>query len=68
MSPICAVRASGACIVHNDKSKQAESFIFAPVAAPGPIKGQVNRVWDAFAGEMRVGRFGWKANVATLAH
>ncbi|MDQ5896560.1 MAG: hypothetical protein QG612_646 [Pseudomonadota bacterium] len=37
-------------------------------AAPGPVKGQVNRVWDAFAGEMRIGRFGWKANAATLAH
>lgn len=37
-------------------------------AAPGPIKGRPNRVWDAFAGEMRIGRFGWKANVATVAH
>lgn len=36
-------------------------------AAVGPIKGQVNRVWDAFSKEMRIGRFGWKANVATLA-
>lgn len=37
-------------------------------AAPGPIKGQVNRVWDAPSGRMMLGRFGWKANVATLAH
>ena len=37
-------------------------------ARPGPVKGQVNRVWDAFAADMRIGRFGWKANVATLAH
>ena len=37
-------------------------------AAPGPIKGKANRVWDAYAREMRVGRFGWKANVASLAH
>jgi CxxC motif-containing protein (DUF1111 family) len=37
-------------------------------AAPGPVKGQINRVWDDFAQGMRVGRFGWKANVATLAH
>lgn len=37
-------------------------------ASPGPIKGQPNQVWDAFAGEMRLGRFGWKANVATIAH
>ncbi|MDO5086446.1 MAG: di-heme oxidoredictase family protein [Comamonadaceae bacterium] len=37
-------------------------------AAPGPIKGQPNRVWDAVAQAERVGRFGWKANVATIAH
>jgi CxxC motif-containing protein (DUF1111 family) len=37
-------------------------------AAPGQVKGQVNRVWDHFAQAQRIGRFGWKANVATLAH
>lgn len=37
-------------------------------AAPGPVKGRPNRVWDAVAGAMRVGRFGWKANVASVAH
>ena len=40
-------------------------------ATPGPVKGQANRVWDAFSPkgqDMRVGRFGWKANTATLAH
>jgi CxxC motif-containing protein (DUF1111 family) len=37
-------------------------------AMDGPIKGQANRVWDAFAGREMVGRFGWKANVASVAH
>lgn len=37
-------------------------------AMPGPIKGQVNRVWDAPSRQMMLGRFGWKANTATLAH
>jgi CxxC motif-containing protein (DUF1111 family) len=37
-------------------------------AMAGPVKGQPNQVWDAFAGEVRLGRFGWKANVASLAH
>jgi CxxC motif-containing protein (DUF1111 family) len=32
------------------------------------IKGVPNRVWDAPAGRMMLGRFGWKANVATVAH
>ena len=37
-------------------------------AAPGPIKGVPNKVWDAPSGKMMLGRFGWKANVATIAH
>lgn len=37
-------------------------------AAPGPIKGVPNQVWDAPSGRMMLGRFGWKANVATIAH
>jgi CxxC motif-containing protein (DUF1111 family) len=32
------------------------------------IKGQPNRVWDAFANRQVIGRFGWKANVGSLAH
>ncbi len=46
-------------ILHNVKTQASQ---------PGPIKGRPNRVWDAFANEERIGRFGWKANVATLAH
>jgi CxxC motif-containing protein (DUF1111 family) len=34
----------------------------------GPIKGVINTVWDAPAGRMMPGRFGWKANVATITH
>jgi CxxC motif-containing protein (DUF1111 family) len=37
-------------------------------AAGGPVRGLVNRVWDAPTQQVRIGRFGWKANVATLAH
>lgn len=37
-------------------------------AKPGPIKGVPNRVWDAYAQREMLGRFGWKANVASLAH
>lgn len=40
----------------------------AQAAAPGPVKGKANRVWDAPSRRMMLGRFGWKANVATLAH
>ncbi|NQW52472.1 MAG: gamma-glutamyltransferase [Rhodospirillales bacterium] len=31
--------ASGACIVHNDKTKKGEAFVFPPVAAPGAVRG-----------------------------
>ena len=34
----------------------------------GPIKGALNRVWDAPTQQIRIGRLGWKANVATVAH
>jgi gamma-glutamyltranspeptidase/glutathione hydrolase len=31
--------ASGVCIVHNSKTRAGEAFVFAPVAAPGGIRG-----------------------------
>jgi CxxC motif-containing protein (DUF1111 family) len=37
-------------------------------ASRTPIKGVINRVWDAPSGKLMLGRFGWKANVATIAH
>jgi CxxC motif-containing protein (DUF1111 family) len=50
----------------------AEADILANAAdqaqSAGPIKGVPNRVWDAPSGQMMLGRFGWKANVATIAH
>lgn len=32
------------------------------------INGTPNYVWDAYANKEMLGRFGWKANVASLAH
>lgn len=40
----------------------------AQAASSGPIQGQPNYVWDAYGQRMMLGRFGWKANVASLAH
>lgn len=37
------------------------------VAKPDGVKGRVALVKDVVSGTMRVGRFGWKAQVATLA-
>ncbi len=48
-----------------------EAEILANVAAQAArgdaIRGQVNRVWDVFAQREWIGRFGWKANVASIA-
>jgi CxxC motif-containing protein (DUF1111 family) len=40
----------------------------AQASAGGPVRGQVNEVWDQPSQRLRIGRFGWKANVATVAH
>ena len=49
-----------------------ESEILANAARqardPGPIKGVPNYAWDVCGERRMLGRFGWKANVATLAH
>jgi CxxC motif-containing protein (DUF1111 family) len=49
-----------------------ESTLFAladPEDADGDgVSGRVNIVWDAATQQMKPGRFGWKANVASLRH
>ena len=35
-------------------------------AKPDGVRGRVNRVWDPEAGQLAVGRFGYKANMPTL--
>lgn len=39
MPSAASLGASGACVVHDDKTKQAEAFVFPPVAAPGAVRG-----------------------------
>ncbi|EYC50477.1 thiol oxidoreductase [Hylemonella gracilis str. Niagara R] len=45
---------------------RAQAALNGPLTAA--IKGQPNRVWDAYAGREVLGRFGWKANVGSVAH
>ncbi|MCQ4143081.1 di-heme oxidoredictase family protein [Vogesella sp. AC12] len=40
----------------------------AQAAANLGVSGRANYVPDAYAGKTLIGRFGWKANVATIAH
>lgn len=60
--------ASGACIVHNDKTKAAEAFVFPPVAAPGTVGGQPFTVPSGVRAitlmHVRHGSLRWEATVA----
>ena len=68
MSPRIAPQLIGVGLLESIAEKDIVANAASQAALPGPIKGQPNRVWDAFAGREMLGRFGWKANVATLAH
>lgn len=46
-------------VLHNAKQQAART---------DAIKGTPNYVWDVYAKKELLGRFGWKANVASLAH
>jgi gamma-glutamyltranspeptidase/glutathione hydrolase len=60
--------ASGACIVHNDKTKAAEAFVFPPIAAPGTVGGQAFTVPSGVRAltlmHVRHGQLRWEATVA----
>ncbi len=60
--------ASGACIVHNDKTKAAEAFVFPPIAAPGTVGGQPFTVPSGVRAitlmHVRHGSLRWEATVA----
>ena len=60
--------ASGACIVHNDKTKAAEAFVFPPIAAPGAVGGQPFTVPSGVRAitlmHVRHGSLRWEATVA----
>lgn len=68
VSPRIAPQLAGVGLLEAISEADIESNARTQAAAVGPVKGQVNRVWDEFAKAERVGRFGWKANVASLAH
>ena len=67
-SPRIAAQLAGAGLLEAIPETEILNNVANQAAAGGSVRGQVNRVWDAFANDMRIGRFGWKANVASLAH
>lgn len=60
--------ASGVCIVHDSKSRAGEAFVFAPVAAPGGIRGVPITVPSGVRAitlmHTRHGQARWEADVA----
>ena len=67
ISPRIAPQIAGVGLLEAISDQDILANAAAQAAAPGPIKGQVNRVWDDFAQAQRIGRLGWKANQASVA-
>lgn len=68
MSPRIAPQVIGLGLIEAIPEQALLANAQAQTALPGPIKGQPNRVWDAFAEREVIGRFGWKANTGSVAH
>jgi CxxC motif-containing protein (DUF1111 family) len=68
LSPRIAPQLIGVGLLEAIPEAEIERNAREQAAAGGPVRGVPNRVWDAFAEKTMTGRFGWKANVATLAH
>ena len=68
MSPRIAPQIAGIGLLEAIPETEIERNARDQAQRPDAIKGQPNRVWDAFAQREMLGRFGWKANVATIAH
>ena len=67
-SPRVAPQVIGAGLLEAIPEVELERNVRDQAALSGPIRGRLNRVWDVPTQQTRTGRFGWKANVATVAH
>lgn len=68
VSPRVAPQLIGVGLLEAIPDAEIERNAREQAAQGGAIRGVPNRVWDAFAEKMRIGRYGWKANAASLAH
>jgi CxxC motif-containing protein (DUF1111 family) len=68
LSPRIAPQLAGVGLLEAISAQDIEANAAAQAKRSDAIKGRVNRVWDAVAQTTSIGRFGWKANVASLAH
>jgi CxxC motif-containing protein (DUF1111 family) len=68
VSPRIAPQIIGVGLLEAIGESDLHANVLEQAKAGGPIRGVINTVWDAPSGRMMPGRFGWKANVATIAH
>jgi CxxC motif-containing protein (DUF1111 family) len=68
VSPRIAPQLIGVGLLEAIPAAEIEANAASQSAQDSPVKGLVNRIADTPSGQTLIGRFGWKANVATLAH
>jgi len=68
VSPRIAPQMTGMGLLEAIKESDIEANARRQAEAGQGIKGRTNRVWDAYAQKTVLGRFGWKANVGSIAH
>ena len=68
LSPRIAPQMIGLGLLEAIKESDILANAQRQAAMGGDIKGRPNRVWDAYAGKMVIGRYGWKANTGSVAH
>ncbi|MEH6458767.1 di-heme oxidoreductase family protein [Chitinimonas sp. JJ19] len=68
LSPRIAPQMIGLGLLEAIKESDILANAQRQAATGGDIKGRPNRVWDAYAGKMVIGRYGWKANTGSVAH
>ena len=68
LSPRIAPQLAGVGLIEAIEDIQIELNALNQQQAGGVVSGRVHRVQEAYSGETRVGRFGWKAGVASLIH
>lgn len=68
ISPRLAPQLIGVGLIEAIPDSEIVANSVAQAAAGGSIRGTPNRIWDAYAEEERIGRFGWKASKASLMH
>ncbi|MCA0177965.1 MAG: c-type cytochrome [Proteobacteria bacterium] len=67
VGPRVAPQLAGVGLIEAIPEAELRANAAAQAAMAGPIKGRLALVWDPVAQGERVGRFGWKANVGSLA-